>query len=111
MKCGLIYFGSLVPASAFFSPPFSPAVALHKNRSTFCGAGTSLHTHNSLVDAVSILFLFQRNKRAKTHISAVISEGFHLKRPPLLSSVRVLGYRTEMYCVSCEVRTEFIYDM
>jgi hypothetical protein len=22
--------------------------------------------------------------------------------------VRVLGYRTEMYCVSCEVRTEFI---
>jgi hypothetical protein len=23
--------------------------------------------------------------------------------------VRVPGYRTEMYCVSCEVRTEFIY--
>jgi hypothetical protein len=23
--------------------------------------------------------------------------------------VRVSGYRTEMYCVSCEVRTEFIY--
>jgi hypothetical protein len=25
--------------------------------------------------------------------------------------VRVPGYRTEMYCVSCEVRTEFIYAM
>jgi hypothetical protein len=24
--------------------------------------------------------------------------------------VRVLGYRTEMYCVFCEVRTEFIYE-
>jgi hypothetical protein len=23
--------------------------------------------------------------------------------------VRVPGYRTEVYCVSCEVRTEFIY--
>jgi hypothetical protein len=23
--------------------------------------------------------------------------------------VRVPGYRTEMYCVSCEVRTEFMY--
>jgi hypothetical protein len=28
-------------------------------------------------------------------------------RPPLWSS----GYRTEMYCVSCEVRTEFLYDV
>jgi hypothetical protein len=26
-------------------------------------------------------------------------------------SVRVLCYRTELYCVSCEVRTEFIYVM
>jgi hypothetical protein len=25
--------------------------------------------------------------------------------------VRVPGYRTEMYCVSCKVRTEFIYVM
>jgi hypothetical protein len=25
--------------------------------------------------------------------------------------VRVPGYITEMYCVSCEVRTEFIYVM
>jgi hypothetical protein len=25
--------------------------------------------------------------------------------------VRVPGYRTEMYCVSCEVQTEFIYVM
>jgi hypothetical protein len=25
--------------------------------------------------------------------------------------VRVPGYRTEMYCPSCEVRTEFIYVM
>jgi hypothetical protein len=25
--------------------------------------------------------------------------------------VRVPGYRAEMYCVSCEVRTEFIYVM
>jgi hypothetical protein len=25
--------------------------------------------------------------------------------------VRVPGYRTVMYCVSCEVRTEFIYVM
>jgi hypothetical protein len=25
--------------------------------------------------------------------------------------VRVPGYTTEMYCISCEVRTEFIYDM
>jgi hypothetical protein len=25
--------------------------------------------------------------------------------------VRVPGYRTEMYCASCEVRTEFIYVM
>jgi hypothetical protein len=25
--------------------------------------------------------------------------------------VRVPGYRTEMYCVSCEVRNEFIYVM
>jgi hypothetical protein len=24
---------------------------------------------------------------------------------------RVCGYTTEMYCVSCEVRTEFIYVM
>jgi ribosomal protein S26 len=24
---------------------------------------------------------------------------------------RVHGYRTEMYCVSCEVRTEFLYVM
>jgi predicted nucleic acid-binding protein len=31
-------------------------------------------------------------------------------RPPLWSS-RVPGYTTEMYCVSCEVRTEFIYVM
>jgi hypothetical protein len=23
--------------------------------------------------------------------------------------VRVPGYRTQMYCVSCEVRTDFIY--
>jgi hypothetical protein len=25
--------------------------------------------------------------------------------------VRVSGYTTEMYCVSCEVQTEFIYVM
>jgi hypothetical protein len=25
--------------------------------------------------------------------------------------VRVLGYTTEMYCASCEIRTEFIYVM
>jgi hypothetical protein len=25
--------------------------------------------------------------------------------------VRVPGYRTEMYCATCEVRTEFIYVM
>jgi hypothetical protein len=25
--------------------------------------------------------------------------------------VRVPGYKTEMYCASCEVRTEFIYVM
>jgi hypothetical protein len=25
--------------------------------------------------------------------------------------IRVLGYITEMYCASCEVRTEFIYVM
>jgi hypothetical protein len=25
--------------------------------------------------------------------------------------VRVPGYTTEMYCASCEVRTEFIYVM
>jgi hypothetical protein len=25
--------------------------------------------------------------------------------------VRVPGYRTEMYCVLCEVRTEFVYVM
>jgi hypothetical protein len=25
--------------------------------------------------------------------------------------IRVSGYTTEMYCVSCEVRTEFIYVM
>jgi hypothetical protein len=25
--------------------------------------------------------------------------------------VRVPGYTTEMYCVSCEIRTEFIYVM
>jgi hypothetical protein len=25
--------------------------------------------------------------------------------------VRVPGYRTEMYCIFCEVRTEFIYVM
>jgi hypothetical protein len=25
--------------------------------------------------------------------------------------VRVPGYTTEMYCVCCEIRTEFIYDM
>jgi hypothetical protein len=25
--------------------------------------------------------------------------------------VRVPGYRAEMYCVSCEVRTEFVYVM
>jgi hypothetical protein len=25
--------------------------------------------------------------------------------------VRVIGYTTEMYCDSCEVRTEFIYVM
>jgi hypothetical protein len=25
------------------------------------------------------------------------------------TNVRVPGYRTENYCVSCEVRTEFIY--
>jgi hypothetical protein len=23
--------------------------------------------------------------------------------------VRIPGYRTEMYCVSCEVRTDFLY--
>jgi hypothetical protein len=32
-------------------------------------------------------------------------------RPPLWSSGQVPGCRTEMYCVSCEVRTEFIYVM
>jgi hypothetical protein len=32
-------------------------------------------------------------------------------RPPLCLVVRVPGYTTEMYCVSCEVRTEFIYVM
>jgi hypothetical protein len=26
-------------------------------------------------------------------------------------TLRVPGYTTEMYCVSCEVRTEFIYVM
>jgi hypothetical protein len=36
--------------------------------------------------------------------------GIH-KRPPFGLVVRVPGYRTEMYCVSCEVRTEFIYVM
>jgi hypothetical protein len=25
--------------------------------------------------------------------------------------VRIPGYRSEMYCVSCEVRTEFLYVM
>jgi hypothetical protein len=34
-----------------------------------------------------------------------------LRLSPCLCSllVRVPGYRTELYCVSCEVRTEFIY--
>jgi hypothetical protein len=31
------------------------------------------------------------------------------QRPSMWSSVRAPDYRTEMYCVSCEVRTEFIY--
>jgi hypothetical protein len=30
---------------------------------------------------------------------------------PVSCVVRVPGYTTEMYCVSCEVRTEFIYVM
>jgi hypothetical protein len=29
----------------------------------------------------------------------------------LYHDVRVPGYTTEMYCASCEVRTEFIYVM
>jgi hypothetical protein len=32
-------------------------------------------------------------------------------RPPLCLVVRVPGYTTEIYCASCEVRTEFIYVM
>jgi hypothetical protein len=32
---------------------------------------------------------------------------FHI----IIGTIRVPGYTTEMYCVSCEVRTEFIYVM
>jgi hypothetical protein len=32
-------------------------------------------------------------------------------RPPLWAVAKVTGYITESYCVSCEVRTEFIYLM
>jgi hypothetical protein len=40
-----------------------------------------------------------------------ISKCTSIWRPPLCLVVRVLGYTTEMYCDSCEVRNEFIYVM
>jgi hypothetical protein len=40
-----------------------------------------------------------------------ITHNRECNRPLCGLVVRVPGYRTEMYCVSCEVRTEFIYVM
>jgi hypothetical protein len=41
-----------------------------------------------------------------------LAEGqFHWKDRLCVLVVRVPGYVTEMYCASCEVRTEFIYVM
>jgi hypothetical protein len=42
----------------------------------------------------------------------VSKTSFELEKDHLCGLVvRVPGYRMEMYCVSCEVRTEFIYVM
>jgi hypothetical protein len=35
----------------------------------------------------------------------------YIRRKTTSLVARVPGYRTEMYCVSCEVRNEFIYVM
>jgi hypothetical protein len=48
------------------------------------------------------------NRVLSFSISAIQST-FHDRLCDLV--VRVPSYRTEMYCVSCEVRTEFIYVM
>jgi hypothetical protein len=46
----------------------------------------------------------------QAHLHIVLSEVTYIDRLYGLV-VRVPGYRTEMYCVSCEVRTGFIYVM
>jgi hypothetical protein len=46
------------------------------------------------------------------YVGNVLSELLSLPEDRLCGLVvRVPGYTTEMYCVSCEVRTEFIYVM
>jgi hypothetical protein len=52
-----------------------------------------------------------RLERHNLNTTSVYSTVVAVVRPPLWSSGQSSGHTTEMYCVSCEVRTEFIYVM
>jgi hypothetical protein len=58
-------------------------------------------------DNLYIIFKEEGTRQIGTQIKKI--NGYYLTASGLV--VRVTGYRTEMYCVSCEVRTEFMYVM
>jgi hypothetical protein len=64
-------------------------------------------THIASLICVSGRTLKGHNK-TDSHWRLTIGSRVNCRGPPLWS---VPGYTTEMYCVCCEVRTEFIYVM
>jgi hypothetical protein len=57
-----------------------------------------MHIHCAMVKSDHLIFIllkFKGMETVKDRLCGLV--------------VRVPGYRTEMYCVSCEVRTEFIW--
>jgi hypothetical protein len=72
---------------------------VEESRPPLCSSGQSSWLHNGDV----LWFLWSTNWIDLCYVEE--------SRPPLCSSGQSSGYITELYCSSCEVRTEFIYVM
>jgi hypothetical protein len=80
--------------------------------------GLTLLPRQQNVTQEIMIFLFQKSDRSWHEFMAKCFRRVYFLHflpyyPDRLCGlmVRVPGYRTEMYCVSCAVRTEFIYVM
>jgi hypothetical protein len=74
---------------------------------TLMELGVYIHLWNSLL--FFLLYRIFAQLLSRPLITFIVDASIYCLLLSLWSSGRVPGYRTEMYCASCEVRTEFIY--